>query len=200
MWLTKVEIVERIAARGFGEFIRDTRSCTRVRDMTILNSHCGKCSQCVDRRFAMIAAGQAHNDPEEAYKVDLFLDERPAGPDWEMALAYVRSASDVNQMEDVAFFSRYGEVSRAVRFFAEPAGTVAERVFDLHQLMRQGFVRSSTRPSRPMRQSCEKGSFRHLASSPSSSDSGPRTLTLHIPNVLARRSRRLRPVPRSGWQ
>ena len=133
MWLTKAEIIERISARGFSELIRDTRSCTRVHDMTILNPHCGKCSQCIDRRFAMIAAGQAHNDPDEAYKVNLFLDERPAGPDREMALAYVRSASDVNQMEDVAFFSRYGEVSRAVGFFAEPTSTVAERIFDVHR-------------------------------------------------------------------
>jgi Queuosine biosynthesis protein QueC len=133
MWLTKANIVERISARGFSELIRDTRSCTRVHDMTILNPHCGKCSQCIDRRFAMIAAGQAHNDPDEAYKVDLLLGERPAGPDREMALAYVRSASDINQMEDVAFFSHYGEVSRAVGFLAEPTNIVAERIFDLHR-------------------------------------------------------------------
>ena len=36
-------------------------------------------------------------------------------------------------MNDMAFFSHYGEANRAVRFFAEPAGTVAERIFDLHQ-------------------------------------------------------------------
>jgi hypothetical protein len=31
------------------------------------------------------------------------------------------------------FFSRYGEVSRAVGFYSEPAGTVAEHIFDLHR-------------------------------------------------------------------
>ena len=36
-------------------------------------------------------------------------------------------------MEDVAFFSHYGEVSRAVGFFTEPTSTVAERIFDLHR-------------------------------------------------------------------
>lgn len=36
-------------------------------------------------------------------------------------------------MADVAFFSRYGEASRAVGFYSEPAGTVAERIFDLHR-------------------------------------------------------------------
>jgi hypothetical protein len=132
-WMTKAEVVSRIATNGFSGLIRDTRSCTRVHDMTIHHPHCGHCSQCIDRRFAVLAAGQEHEDPAEAYKVDLFTGERPAGPDREIALAYVRSASEVNTMADVAFFSRYGEASRAVGFFAEPAGIAAERIFHLHQ-------------------------------------------------------------------
>jgi 7-cyano-7-deazaguanine synthase in queuosine biosynthesis len=132
-WLTKAEVVARIATNGFSGLIRDTRTCTRVHDMTIHHPHCGHCSQCIDRRFAVLAAEQEHEDPAEAYKVDLFTGERPAGPDREMALAYVRSASEVNKMADVAFFSRYGEASRAVGFFSEPGGIIAERIFDLHR-------------------------------------------------------------------
>lgn len=133
IWMTKAEVVSRIYANGLGNPIRDSRSCTRVHDMTTLHPHCGRCSQCIDRRFAILAAGQEHEDPEEAYEVDLFTGERPARPDREMALAYVRSASDVNQMADVAFFSRYGEASRAIGFFPQPASTVAESIFDLHR-------------------------------------------------------------------
>src|SRR3954452_16631211 len=133
VWLTKAEVVARIAAHGFADLIRDTRSCTRVHEMTRLHPHCGQCSQCLDRRFAILEAGQEYEDPDEAYKVDLFTGERPPGPDREMALAYVRSASDVNRMADVAFFSRFGEASRTVDFFNEPAGVVAERIFDLHR-------------------------------------------------------------------
>ena len=132
-WMTKAEVIERISANGCSDLIRHTRSCTRVHDMTTLHPHCGQCSQCVDRRFAVLAAGQEHEDPEEAYKVDLFLGERPAGLDRELVLAFVRSASAVNQMTDVAFFAHYGEASRAVGFYSEPAGTVAERIFDLHR-------------------------------------------------------------------
>jgi hypothetical protein len=36
-------------------------------------------------------------------------------------------------MTDVAFFSHYGEVSRVVEFFPEPAASVSERIFDLQQ-------------------------------------------------------------------
>jgi 7-cyano-7-deazaguanine synthase in queuosine biosynthesis len=130
-WLTKSEVIEKLSANGCGDLIRDTRSCTRVRDMTKLHPHCGQCSQCLDRRFAVLAAGQEQEDPEEAYKIDLFLGDREAGPDREMALAFVRSASKVNEMTDVAFFAHYGETSRVVGFFQERADTVAGMIFDL---------------------------------------------------------------------
>jgi 7-cyano-7-deazaguanine synthase in queuosine biosynthesis len=132
-WLTKADIIERIAANGCSDLIRDTRSCTRVHDMTVLHPHCGRCSQCIDRRFAVIAAKQHAEDPAEAYKVDLFLGERQAGPDREMALSYVRSVSDINQMTDIAFFAHYGETSRIVGFFSESTDTVARRIFELHR-------------------------------------------------------------------
>jgi Queuosine biosynthesis protein QueC len=133
IWLTKADIVARTVANGCSDLIRDTRSCTRVRDMTILHPHCGHCSQCIDRRFAVIAAGVEAQDPAEAYKIDLFTGERPPGPDREMALSYVRSASELKQLADVAFFARYGEASRAVKFFQEGANIAAGRIFDLHQ-------------------------------------------------------------------
>jgi hypothetical protein len=132
-WMTKAEVVKTIADHGYGDLIRDTRSCTRVHDMTRLHTHCGHCSQCLDRRFAILAAGQGDADPAEAYKVDLFEDARPAGPDRELALAYVRSAATIERMGDVAFFGQYGETSRIVGYFSERADTVAGWIFDLHQ-------------------------------------------------------------------
>jgi 7-cyano-7-deazaguanine synthase in queuosine biosynthesis len=132
-WMTKAEVVEGIARNGCGDLIRETRSCTRIHEMTRLHPHCGACSQCLDRRFAVLAAGQNHEDPAEAYKVDLFLGERPPGPDREMALGFVRSATRISRMEDVAFFAQYGEVSRIVGYFTEPADAVAGRVLDLQR-------------------------------------------------------------------
>ena len=132
-WKTKAEVVERIAFNGRAGLIRHTRSCTRVRSMTILHPHCGCCSQCIDRRFGVLAAGQGDGDPAEAYAVDLFDGSRRAGPDREMALSYVRSATRVNTMPDIAFFSHYGEASRVIDHFPEAADAVAGRVYDLHR-------------------------------------------------------------------
>jgi 7-cyano-7-deazaguanine synthase in queuosine biosynthesis len=132
-WMTKSEVIERISQNGCSDLIRHTRSCTRVHAMTKLHTHCGQCSQCIDRRFAVLAAEQENEDPADAYRVDLLLGERQVGPDREMALAFVRSASFVNQMTDVAFFAHYGETSRIVGFFEEPTNTVAGRIFSLYR-------------------------------------------------------------------
>lgn len=132
-WLTKTQIVERIAENGGADLIRHSRSCTRVRGRTIQLPHCGQCSQCIDRRFALLAAGQANADPGEAYEVDLFTGARPKGPDREMALAYVRSSTMINNMDELAFFTRYGEISRIVGQFDEPAGAVAGRILKLYR-------------------------------------------------------------------
>jgi hypothetical protein len=37
----------------------------------MLHTHCGCCSQCLDRRFAVLAAHAADHDPVEMYKVEL---------------------------------------------------------------------------------------------------------------------------------
>jgi 7-cyano-7-deazaguanine synthase in queuosine biosynthesis len=133
IWQTKSDVIEKIATCGGSELIPHTRSCTRVREMTRLHSHCGRCSQCIDRRFAILAAGQEDHDPPESYNTHLFEGTRRPGPDREIALAFVRSATVVKQMTDMPFFANYGEASRVVAFFPEPEDTVAGRIFDLHQ-------------------------------------------------------------------
>ena len=100
-WLTKAEAVERICGERLRGLIRDTRSCAHVHEMTKTHPHCGLCSQCIDRRFAVLAAGLKREDPAEAYKVDLFTGERLPGPGRELALAYVRSVSDIDRMTEV---------------------------------------------------------------------------------------------------
>jgi 7-cyano-7-deazaguanine synthase in queuosine biosynthesis len=133
IWNTKAEVVASIARNGYGDLIRHTRSCTRIREMTKMHSHCGRCSQCIDRRFAVLASGQDSEDPEEAYDTGLLTGRRQAGPDRELALGYIHTASAINRMTDAAFFARYGETSRVVDFFTETPAAVASRIFDLHR-------------------------------------------------------------------
>jgi hypothetical protein len=130
---TKADVVDLIAKAGCGETIRYSTSCTHTWEITRLHTHCGACSQCIDRRFAVLAAGQADTDPGEAYKVDLLVGERAEGEPRTMLASYVETASAVSRMSAMEFFSRYGEVSRIVRHLDGSPDANAIEVFKLYQ-------------------------------------------------------------------
>ena len=63
-WDTKTDVVRRIADAGCGPLIGQSRSCAQTwQAKTLTHAHCGVCSQCIDRRFAVLATGCAEHDP-----------------------------------------------------------------------------------------------------------------------------------------
>lgn len=148
LWLTKTDVVDRIAKAGYADLIKFSTSCTHTWEMTNLHPHCGACSQCIDRRFAVLAAGVGDAEdpgPEAMYKINLLLGERPAlsesrasgerpkGEPRTMVAAYVETASEVARMSPVEFFSRFGEASRVLRHLDGSPENVGLRLFELHQ-------------------------------------------------------------------
>lgn len=108
--------------------------------MTNQHTHCGGCSQCIDRRFAVLAAKADHLDPVEHYKFDVFTQSRDAqdqkkNVDKIMAAAYLERANQVNGLGDVAqFVSSYPDVGRVFKYLNyNSTGQAAERVFDLYK-------------------------------------------------------------------
>lgn len=135
-WLTKTEVVRGLAEAGCGELIGLTRSCAHTWTRTKEHPHCGSCSQCLDRRFAVLAAGADAHDPADRYAIDLFVGARPGDEPRTMLAGYVETANQVERMTPVEFFSRFGEAARAVRHLAGVAGSAAEAgrlVFDMYR-------------------------------------------------------------------
>lgn len=133
-WCTKAEVVERIARTGCGSLIAQTFSCAGVRKAAQLGGlHCGVCSQCLDRRFGVLAAGCGDHDPVEGYAVELFRGPRADGAEVTMAEAYVLSALRHARSSDVAFLGAHGEVFRAIPHLGLPAAEAAARLHDLHR-------------------------------------------------------------------
>ena len=133
LWKTKTEIVSDIVKAGLGDTIKFATSCTHTWVMTKLHSHCGTCSQCVDRRFAVLAADAQQHDPEEAYGVDLLLGERDEGEPKAMIAAYVETASELTDMTAMDFFGRYGEAARALKHLDGSPDITALQIYDLHR-------------------------------------------------------------------
>jgi 7-cyano-7-deazaguanine synthase in queuosine biosynthesis len=133
LWLTKAEVVRVLADARCADLIAHTRSCAFPRAASNERPHCGECSQCIDRRFAVLAARQEAFDPESGYKVDLLTGARAAGAPQVILAVYAETASRIGRMGAAEFFRTYGEVSRLVASVKEPPGVVAQQVFRLYQ-------------------------------------------------------------------
>ena len=92
-WLTKTEVVTRLHTLGGADLIAKSNSCSSVRARTQEHPLCGCCSQCLDRRFAVLAADLARHDPASRYEVDLFLGQRKNPQERTMANDWTRHAA-----------------------------------------------------------------------------------------------------------
>lgn len=135
IWKTKADVVKIITDAGCHDLIKHSMTCTHTWEMTNQHTHCGGCSQCIDRRFAILAAKADQHDPVEHYKVDVFTQSRDKGEDKIMAAAYLERANQVKNLTDVTqFVSSYPDVGRVLKYLNySSAGQAAQRVFDLYK-------------------------------------------------------------------
>ncbi|KRG85623.1 7-cyano-7-deazaguanine synthase [Stenotrophomonas sp. CW117] len=140
IWKTKADVVKVITDAGCHDLIKHSMTCTHTWEMTNQHTHCGGCSQCIDRRFAVLAAKSDQHDPAEHYKFDVFTQSRDAqdqkkNVDKIMAAAYLERANQVKGLTDVAqFVTSYPDVGRVFKYLNyDKAGQAAQRVFDLYK-------------------------------------------------------------------
>lgn len=133
-WLTKKEVTETIAAAGMADMIGSTVSCTRTHSRTRRHTHCGVCSQCIDRRFAVLAAGMADHDPADQYKKDLLLSDRSVDDSLRMAMHYVSFFRKIGSMTKDRFLVDLPEIVSALDHFPDlSADEASAHLFDLFQ-------------------------------------------------------------------
>jgi hypothetical protein len=131
---TKKEVLDVIAENGGSGLIRHTCSCAH---QGIFQSgsrwHCGTCSQCIDRRIAVLAAGLEGHDPETDYESDVFTGPRSDGPKVNMGVDYARHAVELSRMSEQEMNAKFNtHLSRAVRPFPRQA-EAAQMFIELHR-------------------------------------------------------------------
>jgi len=141
VYKTKAEVVASIADAGMGHLIGLSVSCAHTMHKSKAQQHCGTCSQCIDRRVGVLAAGLGHFDPENDYVSDVFTGLRKEGYERNIAIHYARHATELNRMSSEQFATRFNlDVTRAVR--GEPdTTTAAERIYELHERHSDGVLR-----------------------------------------------------------
>jgi hypothetical protein len=132
-WETKAGILAGVRAAGHGGLCGLTSSCAHTFEQTIEHSHCGRCTQCVDRRLTALAAGLTDaEDPAGMYASDVLTGPRD-GADLIVIERYVGTLLRAGRFKDArSFLAAFPEVSRALPHVGLPAGEAAERIRALY--------------------------------------------------------------------
>lgn len=133
-WMTKSEVAKLVRDTGMADLLALTNSCTRPYRRTREHPHCGECSQCIDRRFGILAAGLGAHEPASNYKVDLLTADRSTSDDRRMAVSYVSFFRKVAGTTREQFLVEFPEVVAALDHFPGLSAEEArDRVYDLFQ-------------------------------------------------------------------
>ena len=117
LFKTKTEVVQILSAHDATDLIAQTCSCSHLMFQSGEKRHCGRCSQCIDRRFAVAGAGLLSKDPGSDYLSDVFIGPRPKQLDQSIAIDYTRHGIELERRSDVETAGIFNaEISRAVRY------------------------------------------------------------------------------------
>jgi 7-cyano-7-deazaguanine synthase in queuosine biosynthesis len=111
---TRPETLDILKQAGAERLVEETNSCSRARNRSTMQPHCGVCSQCIDRRFATLAAGLEEFDPSGGYEIDVLHGAIPEGTARTMAVSYVRFAREVARLPEQDFFARFQELDQCI--------------------------------------------------------------------------------------
>ena len=119
LFKTKTEVVKLLSKHNALDFIPLTCSCSHLIFQTSSRRHCGLCSQCIDRRFAMVGAKLLRSDPESDYVHDVFIGHRQKEVDRAIAVDFTRHGIELanNSINGITQLFNT-EIARAV--FHEP--------------------------------------------------------------------------------
>lgn len=134
IFLTKQDVVELIATTGHPSLISSTCSCAHQGHFQSKSRwHCGTCSQCIDRRFAILAAGLENHDAAADYKTDVFTGERKEGYEQRMGIDYVRHGVELSQLSSEEIATQFHAlISRAFRYCPDPKNA-PEKLVEMHR-------------------------------------------------------------------
>ena len=135
LWKTKTDILTELKAGGFGRLCAATISCAHTWECTTQHTHCGICSQCIDRRLVAFAAGMGPDeDPPEMYKNDLFEYQWSKPSDAALIEGYIRTNKEMLCISGAtAFLARFGSMAQALRHTGKNPREVARSAYELHR-------------------------------------------------------------------
>lgn len=107
---TRAEALTMLSEHNCAHLLPITHTCSKHRNRPRHQPHCGYCSQCVDRRFAALAAGVGEFDPAATYGVDIFTGALPDGEGRKIPVLYRQFARDTLDLSDDEMATHFPEL------------------------------------------------------------------------------------------
>ena len=130
---TKSDVLRTLKAHNGQELIPISRSCTRTMRSTRLHTHCGTCSQCIERRLAILNNDLEDFDPEEMYQTRLFLDPLGKKDERKMVENYIGHARFLEDIGIDDFYERFPDCFVIAREIDLPKAEAGQLLYDLHE-------------------------------------------------------------------
>lgn len=132
--LTKAEVVEKIKQYGKLSYLNSTITCTKtfnISKKTSPASHCGVCSQCIDRRFATISANV--EDYDAIYDINILKDSIDDDEGFTHLCDYISMAKRLSEISSFNFpYEMLSELDEVIEFL--PGGTITEKIQAIYEL------------------------------------------------------------------
>lgn len=107
LFKTKKDIVETLKLYHREDLIDSSVSCIKSFQNTTQFTHCGECSQCIDRRFAMYAASVDSFDENGIYQMDFLRNPIELGTTKTSLVDYIRLAKTFEQSSIDSFYLNF---------------------------------------------------------------------------------------------
>ncbi len=101
---TKSDVISILKELQKAYLVNNTVSCSKVFKTSENHTHCGTCSQCVDRRFAMYFSEMDVDDGNGIYAINFILDSIENGGDRTTIIDYVRQALQFKKYSPGGFY------------------------------------------------------------------------------------------------
>jgi len=136
-WKTKTDVVRLLHEEyGCGDLHDSAVSCGATRSSPTNVTHCGRCSQCVDRRFASYAAGKEDRDDVGLYDTRIVYEGTDSQEAQSTFKEFMRLAARFRQNGLDSFYRSWiNELSEAVEYLRDPddEDKAVRAIYDLHQ-------------------------------------------------------------------
>jgi hypothetical protein len=133
LWHTKRDVAQVVQKHGCADMVRSSISCAQVRNLAMTDKQCGVCSQCIERRYAILGAGMQEHDDATGYAIDLFTGAHSKPLDITMSEEHLLRAHRLSSMSEHSFLASYGQIFRALPFLPGGTSDSASQIFQLHQ-------------------------------------------------------------------